>query len=287
MGSWSWPFCQQLVEPVQDPTLSLPTGAPLGPSARVFAELDVDDAVLRSPPKRKLVYDHCEIEKVMKRMDLMVTDHGVVVPNPKVLTHNQNMVGELAVARRLEHDGHRDEKAVDACARRFLAVNGFDEGDLASRSSRGTFKIFGKQCYADADLYVVQQRTDNIVVVVEDKWQREGSKLPPGGHLGQIVAEMLQAASTNYAENKVVHDVFAMRVVNYHVSFFRLVLSGQDATLESLIKTTTEPEKKLQLLCNHANPESNLGLSLIDKAERRLALQLAADMRHCVISSKA
>jgi hypothetical protein len=285
-SKWVSVFSEQLVDPLNDPTLALPTGAPLTQSACVFAELVIDDAVLLIPPNDRCVSDHCEIGKVMKRMNLLVTNHdGVVLPDSKVLTDNLDMLKEMAIARRLEHARERNEKVVDACARQFLVVNGLNKDDLTIRSLRGNFTIFGKPCYAEADHFVINNTMENIIVLVEDKWYGEGSKLAADGHVAQIVCEMLHAASTNYAKKKV-HDIFAIRVVNYHVSFFRLVLSGQVETLESLIKTDDKPKKKLLLLCSHANPESNFGLSLIDKAERRLALQIMADIRRYTIDIK-
>ena len=83
------PFCDQFVDIVHNPTLSLPTGTPLCPSAEVFAELDINDKILQHPPKRKQVFEHCNIEAVMKKLRTATKDSSMV------LVDNQRMVSRL------------------------------------------------------------------------------------------------------------------------------------------------------------------------------------------------
>ena len=108
VSKWTWPFCQQFVDTVHQPTLSLPTGTPLWPSATVFAQLPIDDRVLRRPPKDKQVYEHCAIEKTMRRMGLRTMSNRA--PNPQILDHNRCMVDLLARARPDELSPTRHEK---------------------------------------------------------------------------------------------------------------------------------------------------------------------------------
>ena len=221
VSKWTWSFCRQFVEVVHDPTLSLPTGTPLWSSAEVFAELPIDDTVLCNPPMDKQVFEHCEIEKVMKQMGYKVTDHGVVVPNPMVLDDNRRIVDQLARARREELSSTRHEKKIDQCAQHFLQLCGFDSSPFEITAEGDDFKIFGKDCHSDGDHYVVATPSNDLVLVFEDKSLKFDEVVKQQGHLGQIVGELLQLLSLN-SNKKVFRSVFAVRFINYFVTAFRL-----------------------------------------------------------------
>jgi hypothetical protein len=281
VSKWTWPFCQQFVELVHDPTLSLPTGKPLVPAAEVFAELDIDDKLLLNPPKTKQVFEHCEIEKVMKRMNIPAMADGS--PNPSVLERNQAMVDQLARARREEKAEFRHEKKIDQCAQHFLVLCGFDNSPFTITAEGADFKIFGKTCYSDGDHYVVVTPNNDLVLVFEDKSLKEGEVLAKHGHLGQIVGELHQMMSLNRV-NKKFHSVFAVRFINYRVTAFRVCPSK--ATLRTLCDTREVPATPLQLLCTEATPTTSLGLSLIDKTERLQGLKHMADIRQFILDNK-
>lgn len=132
VSKWSWQLCQQFTELVHDPTLALPTGKPLVPAAKVFAELDIDDNILLNPPKDKQIFEHCNIEKVMKRMGYRVG----VDPFTSVLVDNRRMVTQLWLSRLEELSPHtRNGKKLDHCTVNFMALCGLADHpfDMTSR----------------------------------------------------------------------------------------------------------------------------------------------------------
>ena len=281
VSKWKWPFCQQFTELVHDRTLSLPTGKRLVPSAAVFAELDIDDSFLLNPPTDKYVYAHCKLERVMHRLAIPGMADGS--PNPNVLVDNQRMVDQLSDARREEMSDTRYEKTIDQCAAAFLHVTGFATSPFKIAAAGADFKIFGKMCHSDGDHYVIVTPNNDLVLVFEDKSLKEGAVLSKRGHLGQIVGELLQMLSLN-RDKKQFHSVFAVRFVNYRVTAFRVTASK--ATLATLCDGRKVPSSKLQLLCSEATPAVSLGLSLIDKTERRAVLQLMADIRRFILGNR-
>jgi hypothetical protein len=212
------PFCDQFVDIVHSPTLALPAGTPLCPSAEVFAELDIKDKILRHPPKREKVFEHCNIEAVMKRLKLQTIVDG----SPTVaLLDNQRMVGQLGRARREELSPTRHEKKIDQCAQHFLVLCGFGTDPFEITADGCDFKIFGKKCFSDGDHYVVVTPSNDLVLVFEDKSLQAGQVLSRQGHLGQIVGELLQMLSVNRGNRKF-RSVFAVRFINYRVTAFRV-----------------------------------------------------------------
>ena len=71
VSNWLSPFCDQFARIMHDSTLFLPRAEPW-PSAKVFAQLQIDGSVLLSSPKDKEVFEHCQIEKVMMNMGYVV-----------------------------------------------------------------------------------------------------------------------------------------------------------------------------------------------------------------------
>ena len=229
-------FCDQFVDVVHNPTLSLPIGTPLCPSAEVFAELDIKDKILLHPPKDKQVFEHCNIEAVMKSLKLPTMADGS--PNLNVLLDNQRMVSQLARARREELSLTRHKKKIDQCAEHFLILCGFDTCPFEITADGCDFKVFGKSCYSDCDHYVVVTPNNDLVLIFEDKSLQAGQVLTHQGHLGQIVGELLQIMSVNRDNNKF-RTVFAVRFINYRVTAFRV--DPVKATLQTLCDTDTNP----------------------------------------------
>ena len=275
------PFCDQFVDIVHNPTLSLPTGTPLCPSAEVFAELDINDKILQHPPKRKQVFEHCNIEAVMKKLGYVPKyEDGYPIG---ALVDNQRMVSQLARARREELSSTRNEKKIDQCAEFFLILCGFATAPFDITADGCDFKIFGKWCYSDCDHYVVVTPNNDLVLIFEDKSLQAGQVLTHQGHLGQIVGELLQMLSVN-RDNKTFRTVFAVRFINYRVTAFRV--DPVKVTLQTLCDTDKIPTPKMKILCTENTPKVSPGLSLIDVTERRQVLQLMADIRSFIVKKK-
>jgi hypothetical protein len=263
---------------VHSPTLSLPAAQPTL-AASVFARLTINDGILSDPSVRlgKGAYSHCGIEAVMASVQVPTMDYS------DVLKATRRMVEALACARREELAKSRYEKKIDECAHWFLVLNGFADDPFTLTPQASDFTIFGKMCYSSADAYVVVSSTNDLVLVFEDKSLPQGSCITHQGHLGQIIGELLQMLSRN-RDGKVFRTVFAVRLVNYFVTTFRVDVDKQ--TLETLVQTDFVPKNKLRLHCSDPSPQTNRGLSLIDAAERARAVQLMASMRQFIIDAE-
>ena len=202
-----------------------------------------------------------------------------VVPNPDVLKANQRMVDQLGRARRKEKSKTRRERTIDYCAEFFLILCGYADSPFSITAQGDNFKIFGKTCRGIGDRYVVVTPSNDLVLVFEDNSLEEGKVIGKQGHLGQIVAELLKLLSMN-GDTKTFRSVLAVRLVNYHVTAFRVDPSLE--TLSTLCDTDKVPTTKLELMCNVATPGTSLGLSLIDPTQRLTALRTMADMRQFI-----
>jgi hypothetical protein len=275
------PFCDQFTQIVHDPKLALPRAA-LSPSAKVFSELRIDDQLLLSPPLDKRVFAHCDIEAVMKRMGYVTTiRHNAA--NDIVLRDNERMVSQLANARQEEVCSFRNKGAIDQVAEHFLILCGFDDDPLEITERPSNFTLFGKPFHCAADLVVVNSQNNDLVLVCGDKSVKAGTKsVPEQGYLGQMMGELLQILAENRNRNlPTFRSVFAVRFVNYYVTAFRV--DPDPITLSTLCDTRNVPAKKLRLLSSVAAPKSSFGLSLIDKAQRKQAVQLMANIREFIV----
>ena len=219
-------------------------------------------------------------------MDWVVTYRadGTVVPNPEILKNNRRMVGGLQYRGPYVPPPPGEEKRqIDVGVLSFLRLCGFDDAEHFNITANGDdFDIFGCTCYSEPPWIMVEsfQKKDLILISLDKSVQETSQAIPSNGHLGQIVAEMLQMLSLNRAKKRHRH-VFAIRYVNSHVCVFRLDPSEQQ--LKTLIETRTVPDKKLELLCTHKDPVNCHGWSLIDKEERGKALQVMANIREFLL----
>jgi hypothetical protein len=193
------------------------------------------------------------------------------------------MVNQLGRARIEELSSTRKEKKIDQCVEHFLILCGFNSSPFAITAEGADFNIFGMKCHSDGDHYVVVTPSNDLVLVFEDKSLMQDEVIKQHGHLGQIVGELLQLLSIN-RDNNVVRSVFAVRLINYCVTVFRLDVD--QPTLKGLVESRRVPLTKLQLLCSDATPTKNRGLSLADPTERVKALQIMADIRNFIVSTK-
>jgi hypothetical protein len=136
----------------------------------------------------------------MRRMGLMMTDHGRVVPDPHVLDLCRSMVGQLSDARVEEQSEEvlRGGK-IDIGAAAFLNLCGFDDTENFLLTGAGDdFNIFGKPCRAPGQWFVVKSARHDLVLLFDDRSLCARNKtLVEQAHLGQIMGEMLQAICMN------------------------------------------------------------------------------------------
>lgn len=287
---WDWhPFCTQFAElkseQPHDPSLALPKARTMEPAMQVFAQLDIDERILLNPPKGSYAFEHCGIKKKMLKMKLPTMSDGS--PNPDIFEKNQIMVEQLSSALKQECLSQSPQEGkIDECSHQFLHLCGFNRLPFMITAEKSPFTIFGRTCTAVADQYVVHSQNKDLVLIFEDKALADQENIVRKGHLGQIVAEMLQCLSLNRAkdkgkEKKAYRNVFAIRYINYHVTGFRINIDAM--TLDALVDEDFVPKKKLQLQCTLENPVEEVGWSLIDKDERLKALKMMADIRKFIL----
>ena len=97
--------------------------------------------------------------------------------------------------------------------------------------------LWGTTCESDADVYLISSASE--VIVFEDK---SGKQATPhnNGFVGQIIGGLMMMKRHNESTKKGSSgkDVFAVRIINHHVPFFKLTCSAalhccsHDATKE-------------------------------------------------------
>ena len=87
VSNWKWdPFCTQFTKLVHDTSLGGLPKAKWQPSMQVFAELDIDEKILRNQQRDAKtggyipVYKHCKIEQVMRRA-ARAPEQKIFLPN--------------------------------------------------------------------------------------------------------------------------------------------------------------------------------------------------------------
>lgn len=257
------------------------------PAMQVFAKLHIDKRILFNRPKGSTAFDHCEIEKVMHSLGHKQRAGGWETTGfTRILDNNRRMVNLLSEAVQQEQDDvWVQEKQIDECAHELLQLCGFADDPFVISSEKIPFRIFGRICQAASDKYVILSENRDLVLIFEDRafLAQKKQKVASDGHLGQIMAELLQCLSLNQEKN-IYRNIFAIRYVNYHVAGFRI--DADQATIDTLVKKDYLPDKKLTLQCTLKNPAEEIGWSLINKKERLKALQLMANIRDFILASK-
>ena len=278
------PHCEPFATLESHATLHLPSsvlGTDMAPAAQVFCKLPfkrLTGSKMHHPPE---FYKRFKIEETMKTMGFT---YGSQL-DPFVLDLNETILRRLDASAR----GGAETK-VDYLAEALLKICGFDDGTFEiTGMDKQRFDLFGRQCGAVPDHTVILSPKGDLVLVCEDKQKvKKTDFVGKQGHLGQIMCELLQILSLNLkAKHPVIRNVFALRMINYHVACFRI--DPIEDTLKKLVnvKTKTTPTfsdgAKLTLLCNVENPEKRYGYSLIKPTERTKACQLLTDIRSFIL----
>jgi hypothetical protein len=292
------PHCRLFTADQYARTLSLlETGTLPPPASQVYAHLPFGMKHFQGNPKRDAKFlKTFKIEKTMK--NLSFNPRSDVSLCDKIIETNQQMVEKVARGVVESNKKYRDESVITDLNKTFLDLCGFTEFpfkrvEIVGKDLR-TFKLFDNQfnCLPDHLIEYYDPDGDgeaDVVLVAEDKTMeyngKKDQKIPKQGHRGQIMCESLQAFSLNYRKNPpVFRDIFIVRVINFHVAFFRIV--PIKTTVNTLVNTKYVPARKLKLLCNIKNPDKNPGLSLIDPEQRKEAVQMMADIRNSILKGK-
>ncbi len=284
---WPWlNFCAQFAELKYSPALELPRARHMKLAMRISAEVEVDQLNLCDGSKpacsdmKKLlkptVYAKLKKWKVNQetcQKILNLFEHLVYVvceeaDLPFLYRHHDEKQGQWEEPCELLSGSILD--ACYFCRPSFLMI-----------PKAGKFRICGATCTAKPDQKVMTTAGGHAVLVFENKCQKENRCIPKEGHLGQIFGELLEMIFFN-SKKGVFRPVFAVRLINHHVTFFRLDPRSKD-DLKKIFYTKQLPSKELKLRCSVQDPLTMKGLSLIDKGQRREILQMMANIRKFIL----
>ena len=280
------PHCEPFTKLEYHPTLRLPQStlkSMMTPSAQVFCNLPFTAENL----KGTLIQDDAfvasfKIPETMKKVGHRVEDTTLI------LESMERMVTRLDTSV----DGG-DETNIDYLAEILLQICGFDHRYFRIKAMKAQqFDLFGRRCGVPDHTVILSPKGDLVLVCEDKKKVKKTEFVGKQGHLGQIMCELLQILSLNLKKTSgpVIRNVFAVRMINYHVTCFRI--DPVEDTLKALVnnKTKTPPHfsenEKLTLLCSVKNPRKDYGLSLIDHTERTEACQLLTDVRKFILEDK-
>ena len=285
------PHCKPFTKLEHHLTLHLPKAASkkntmITPSAQVFCQLPFDEKTLGkgSEIHDAKFFKRFKIEETMKDMgyDAMSSDGS---GKTMAFQFNQGMIIQLDMSLQA-----RAESKMDYVAEAFLRLCGFDSKPFAIVSMHEVhFDLFGRRCGAVPGHAVILSSTGDLVLVCEDLLPLTPDEMVERqGHLGQIMCDLLQILSVNLKTGPVIRNVFAIRMINHHVTCFRI--DPNEETLKKLVKKKTKAtpvfceEEKLTLLCSDPDPMNNPGLSLIDPKQRKQAVELVSDIRSFIVN---
>jgi len=190
------------------------------------------------------------------------------------------------------------EKNIDTFAWELACICGFNELPLQLTATglndkksflRGhEFKLFRQPIAAVCDLFVVRN-TDTrgpqkLVIIFEDKLE---TTMKDEGHLGQIAAELLMLQYQNLVRFKhPASTVYAVRVVNSHMSFFALHATMKQMTAFCLsdVASAITCRSKLQIRYHCSKPRKAMGLDLADDNQRHEAMRVMSAIRADVLT---
>lgn len=183
------------------------------------------------------------------------------------------------------------EKLIDTFAWTLATICGFDTKPLVLTATgfddpkkRGhEFKMFGESVAGPADLFVARNAfvgcgAHKLVIVFEDKCE----SVKKSGHIAQILGECIMMQYNNIIRHDVADSVvYCIRVINHFVQFFALRCSKPQLVSICNGKDDGVIVSKLALACHDSNPETSMGLDLIDRNDRLTAMNLASSIRGC------
>jgi hypothetical protein len=274
------PHCQSFVKLAYDPLLAFPEKSNIKrvSAAKVFCELPFDMKHFGG----NLRHDGYKFLETFKIEETMGYQPG---PWDSVLSENRRLIFELDYAvyestlkSRYKFAGGKQK--MDHLAYAFMDLCGLNEFPVRIRCPlESSYQLFGQETECIRCHRVVCTPQNDLVLIFGDQSMTHKEVVQRQGHVGEMTCKLLQLLSLNYCKNpRVIRDVFAVRFVTHHVTFFRIKPIA--TTLDTLINTTDDPSTKLTLLCSDPDPFNNQGLSLVDPTQRKQAVQLATKIRH-------
>jgi hypothetical protein len=277
------PHCQSFVKLAYDPLLAFPEKSNVKrvSAAKVFCELPFDMKHFGGNPNH-------HGDKFIDTFKIKETMGYQPGPWDSVLSENRRLIFELDYAvyestlkSRYKFAGGKQK--TDYLAYEFMDLCGLNSCPLYISPLQSPFRLFGQETECIRCHDVIRTPQNDLVLVFGDQSMTHKEVEKRQGHLGEITCKLLQLLSLNYCKNpRVIRDVFAVRFVTHHVTFFRIKPIAK--TLDTLINTTDDPKTKLTLLCSDPDPFNNQGLSLVDPTQRKQAVQLVTKIRHSLLT---
>lgn len=189
------------------------------------------------------------------------------------------------------------EKVIDSLAWHLADICGFDEAPLfltatsldENTSVGNELKILGCPIAVRPDLFVVKrhptlfQGEKLVIIFEEDKTETQLSK---HGHVAQILAEMLLLHYRNVVVHKLSEStVYCVRVVDTKVNVFSMSCTRnaiETICLGDVDVNAVALQSKLIMWSHSTNWDKDGGLCLVDKSQRREALNLLSRVREDV-----
>jgi hypothetical protein len=170
------------------------------------------------------------------------------------------------------------EKKVDLAAMQWAMVNGFHNSagfGLRIDNVGGELRLLGERSVAEADIYVCQTMTGDLVIIFEDKLD-----LHHHGGMPQIFGELLRMHYLNLQKHKekMAKTVFGVRLCFSNLTAFALDATPQQVEAACLGRGLGKVPKMI-MRSTVADPAKQLGWSLLEQQDRAAAIKLMTALR--------
>eukprot|EP01059_Diplonema_ambulator_P035587 TRINITY_DN842_c1_g3_i2.p2 TRINITY_DN842_c1_g3~~TRINITY_DN842_c1_g3_i2.p2 ORF type:complete len:222 (+),score=49.96 TRINITY_DN842_c1_g3_i2:167-832(+) len=188
-----------------------------------------------------------------------------------------------------------NEKKIDSLALQLVNLCGFNDGDNFNIDGLSIeFKMGGLRINSEADVYVARRSgsSDQVVMIWEDKIStNEDTHLAKGkltDSAAQIVGELISAHYRNWTHNHKPCEVYAIRLIDDMVAFFKMEMSHQE--IENVCEKGVIPETKLKVCYTpkHAlETGEEYGVSLLSQKNRLWFVKMMACIRAKILNTPA
>jgi hypothetical protein len=170
------------------------------------------------------------------------------------------------------------EKKVDLAAMKWAELNGFHNSagfGLEIDTVGGELRLLGERSVAEADIYVCQTRTGDLVIIFEDKVDLQNH-----GGMPQIFGELLRIHYLNFKNHKgkMAKTVFGVRLCFNDLTAFALDATPQQVEATCLGRGLGKVPKMI-MRSTVSDPAKQFGWSLLEKQDRAAAVDLMTALR--------